>query len=1855
MLAPGWEQLEDAQGRVFYVNHATRETSWTPPSTLPLPPGWEEMRDDQGRVYFVDHATRTTTWIDPRESQINQMATELDRYASEREGSVISATTISMSEPEPAAMAPPLVPAVAPLVVQEGMSASWAPIPDVQASYFAPYIVPDAARMDCTQCRLKFGVLRRRHHCRLCGGLFCGDCTDKVPIPSLDGRQSACKRCQRNMAAGDTTSIVGLLGLLTQGGSTPVPQTIERLRALAKLLATPRQETDPAMGKLRLGQLNDVEAAGGVAVVCSLLKNVDPQDVQIHALLVLSHLAALYNRILSPTAGDVAAASGVCATIALCLSMAVPELEVHALHAMYHLCQSGSSACLTALRTAGAGAHVLEILIVSESLDVKRDAVQCLCAYTTKDIENVTDCITHNGAQVLLSALLVLAAAGDVIGLHAVLPTSTRLMTAMTPDQQREFALDPTLVAQSYASLTPLLAFDELATATFGLLYALAVDPTNAALLAQNPALLSVLTARLDDEQDQAEAMRVLAAMVRPLERGVALLPALATANSLVATMTWLHTSTQSVPFTASVPAQADMFVLVSAFATVPEFANVIVQCHGVPSTLAVLFHSPELLDASLLLLSRLATAVGGVVAEVVEFGALEAIESAFQDPTASKTTKEASITFFEQLGRQMAPTTTVTVGTADVLFGLVGDDRFERGALKAVTTLCATRPALQARAIGSLYPSTLHAFVLHGYIARDFLLEVLACLATLTSAPALLDAGGLTAACAVLQRQEATLSDPAIASLALDLLLSMLQTGARTSGWSHPPTMQTVWSTMITFLVNHATAAELVPKALDGVHVLLLHIVWKAQFVTLYIAGASGHAACLDFLELLGELLEKAYTGASSLLSNLLSIVSELAATHTALPYLLQADVHRVVLRGLGVPLALETVLSVVQAMLRSPAFIAALLQHAEALTHLVALYAKGNTVAAHVFCVLAKEPSMWSAPIDGFVATMLLQLRSLDPIVQPLTESMLANTTKITLVEPSLEDLHTFLRAHAVWRHLVAANDLATVNVILGASGLQLHDHVLLSAVLIGSDLVVSSTNDDDVATYRDLVLALLPTQTTTASVRLHCLVGLGNLIDCNPDAMKSHIAPLIESPDSCRAALCGLSSKDHVASTLTVLEFAVSEGCDMGLVWATVNTYRARHLLVSAIAGIFHDDDAGTREACVVLTAFVSRPPLKTAEVNVLCEVAPRICEVAGAMRSVALPLLVALVALPRVALALIDGGAIEYMVAFLQTSAGPDSDLCQRVLVSLSSIPLGTERLSLCNGVSTLLSFVQSLAASDAHASNVLAIVQVLHLVASKDKAARLVVAEAVDLWALLLQHSMQPDASEAYSCLDSVARPASTSKYTANAPLAHLVVDLLVRVCAVADARAHIVGRGDVYAELYMWLQYITERSAVEHAAIAIGALTLLRYRYMARLAAAEMHDALWDLLAVLAGPAFLLVHEEVGRTIAVLCTVLDDPSRCKDVLYLVQVHVYEALTETSSLRHAWLDVALSLGHTRVRAFFPMLLLQWLVFASLDDDAVRPLAVHVLDVLCYDTAFHVSIFNNPSVVQWLATHAATDMTVRRIYVALGVDVLEVSEAPTENDALETAALSEDAIDEGAADGAFGYGPVRTDAVLATQLSRDLESRYSGYSDNYASSYGDNYGSSSSSFAPGSYSSYGEYAPSSGSTNYYNEAVIDDDDEHVICPHCLGNVNVPPGCSAYLHTIPCPLCQRPLGGSSPSPAPAPPGTTTIICKGCHRGLHLPDGLDLADVVCPECNSVNKIEQPPKPTLVKCGHCHKMLSAPPGQPTIQCGHCKGVSRVMGSDDVVKVTCAKCKTLLAVPSGSTVYKCLKCGHVSK
>jgi hypothetical protein len=65
-LPEGWECRRDKRtGRVYYLNHNTKATTWDDPR--PLPYGWERRVDKKtGKNYFVDHNTKKTSWDDPR-------------------------------------------------------------------------------------------------------------------------------------------------------------------------------------------------------------------------------------------------------------------------------------------------------------------------------------------------------------------------------------------------------------------------------------------------------------------------------------------------------------------------------------------------------------------------------------------------------------------------------------------------------------------------------------------------------------------------------------------------------------------------------------------------------------------------------------------------------------------------------------------------------------------------------------------------------------------------------------------------------------------------------------------------------------------------------------------------------------------------------------------------------------------------------------------------------------------------------------------------------------------------------------------------------------------------------------------------------------------------------------------------------------------------------------------------------------------------------------------------------------------------------------------------------------------------------------------------------------------------------------------------------------------------------------------------------------------------------------------------------------------------------------------------------------------------------------------------------------
>ncbi|XP_060096605.1 protein KIBRA [Heteronotia binoei] len=78
-LPDGWEEARDYDGKVYYIDHAAKTTSWVDPRdryTKPLtfadcisdelPLGWEEAYDPQVGAYYIDHNTKTTQIEDPR-------------------------------------------------------------------------------------------------------------------------------------------------------------------------------------------------------------------------------------------------------------------------------------------------------------------------------------------------------------------------------------------------------------------------------------------------------------------------------------------------------------------------------------------------------------------------------------------------------------------------------------------------------------------------------------------------------------------------------------------------------------------------------------------------------------------------------------------------------------------------------------------------------------------------------------------------------------------------------------------------------------------------------------------------------------------------------------------------------------------------------------------------------------------------------------------------------------------------------------------------------------------------------------------------------------------------------------------------------------------------------------------------------------------------------------------------------------------------------------------------------------------------------------------------------------------------------------------------------------------------------------------------------------------------------------------------------------------------------------------------------------------------------------------------------------------------------------------------------------
>lgn len=107
LLPPGWAMQRAPNGRMFFIDHNSKKTTWRDPRIHhhpslssspsmspeigrsarlshadlgPLPDGWEERVHTDGRVFYIDHETKSTQWDDPR-IQINNKPSQAVPYS----------------------------------------------------------------------------------------------------------------------------------------------------------------------------------------------------------------------------------------------------------------------------------------------------------------------------------------------------------------------------------------------------------------------------------------------------------------------------------------------------------------------------------------------------------------------------------------------------------------------------------------------------------------------------------------------------------------------------------------------------------------------------------------------------------------------------------------------------------------------------------------------------------------------------------------------------------------------------------------------------------------------------------------------------------------------------------------------------------------------------------------------------------------------------------------------------------------------------------------------------------------------------------------------------------------------------------------------------------------------------------------------------------------------------------------------------------------------------------------------------------------------------------------------------------------------------------------------------------------------------------------------------------------------------------------------------------------------------------------------------------------------------------------------------------------------------------------------
>jgi FYVE zinc finger/WW domain len=318
--AQGWVQSVDPQtGRTFYANHITRKTQWDPPEgwkepstttpltsnvrkseseddeTEPLPANWERMVDPTtGKPFYIDHERKITQWTRPK-----------------------AVTPAAASKLQPAAAAVPLFQTNSSSSMnhrptqrsyQQEMDYYYSSQPSSQGNVdlsdtmpaleFKVETVSDALRPQCSHCNTPFSLSKRRHHCRLCGDVFCDPCSNhrcSIPLPGAEYEKPVrvCDYCFVDVEQGNFFSMRRYLTVLHlyEPGMEEVPGSVATIANVNAALSALTQDLDQMVtAGDRLEEKMTIPAA---TLVPEILKHLSAPETADRAIRCIASLLSL--------------------------------------------------------------------------------------------------------------------------------------------------------------------------------------------------------------------------------------------------------------------------------------------------------------------------------------------------------------------------------------------------------------------------------------------------------------------------------------------------------------------------------------------------------------------------------------------------------------------------------------------------------------------------------------------------------------------------------------------------------------------------------------------------------------------------------------------------------------------------------------------------------------------------------------------------------------------------------------------------------------------------------------------------------------------------------------------------------------------------------------------------------------------------------------------------------------------------------------------------------------------------------------------------------------------------------------------------------------------------------------------------------------------------------------------------------------------------------------------------------------------------------------------------------------------------------------------------------------------------